>query len=391
MGRTSEIQDQANSEVAPRAPARAEGVGSLLRPRALKDAFERAYGGELYVDLSASERQAALYELDQLALAATPELVRRQIDAGLDVVTDGELRRGLFINSVIDAVNGIDLAGERHSEGKAAADSPEEYAVPIVRQRVSKKANPAAREAALLADITAYPKKVTFPAASYFFYDMFIAVGEEAYPDREAFVDDLVKLERNLVDEVIAAGVEHIQFDFPLYPMLVDPSAAARAAAAGETPEALLEKALKADAEVIADLPEHVTSAMHLCRGNQVRFFTGSVAPIAERIFALPYDRFLIEWHDTEHDGSYDPIRFVPAPKIMVMGLVSTKSPVVEDEDEVLRRLEAAAALLDVGQLAISPQCGFASTWQGYSYGEEIQWRKLEVAGRVAERIWGGR
>ena len=376
-----------------RVPVRAEGVGSLLRPAAIKEIFEQAYGGELHVDVFSSDRQSAMAEIDRLAVTATPELVRRQIDAGLDVVTDGELRRGFFANSAIDAVGGIDLDGETPEEVSAPEDDvagrrPPTRA-PVVSQRLAKRANPALREAQALIEVTSFPKKVTFPAASFFYYQMVVEVSSAAYADRDAFVDDIVAIQRELIDEVIAAGIEHIQFDFPLYPMLVDANAADRAAALGETPATLLEKALAVDTRMVAGLPAHVTTALHLCRGNQIRFFSGSIEPIAERVFALPYDRFLVEWHDAEQDGEYDPIRFVPAPKVMVMGLISTKTPAVESEDDIMRQMETAGSLLDVSQLAISPQCGFASTWQGHKYGEEIQWRKLELAGRIAERIWG--
>jgi 5-methyltetrahydropteroyltriglutamate--homocysteine methyltransferase len=368
-----------------RTPPRAEAVGSLLRPPALKAQFEKAYGNAIYADARSGDRQAALMELDEVAFKLTPELVRRQVEAGLDVVTDGELRRGLFTNSLIDAVDGIDLEGEIRAEG----ESKDKYAVPIARQRLSKADNPALREAKALSGLTTFPKKVTFPAASYFYFQMFLEFSSDVYPDRDAFVEDIRTIQRQLVDEVVTAGIDHIQFDFPIYPMLVDAKGAERAATLGETPETLLDKALALDARMVDDMPSQVTTALHLCRGNTSKFFSGSIGPLAERLFALPYDRFLFEWDDVEEDGSYDPIRFVPSPKIMVMGLISTKTPTLEDEDEVMRRMELASSLLDVSQLGISPQCGFASAWRGHAYDEEVQWQKLELVGRIAERIWG--
>lgn len=375
--------DALKAETRTRVPARAESVGSLIRPDALKEAFDRAYGRELHIDAASDERRAAVAELHRLAAAATPDLVRRQIDAGLDVVTDGEMSRGFFANSMIDAVAGIDLEGETRSADWSGDP------VPVVSRRLEKRANPALVEAQALSEATSLPKKVTFPAASFFWYQRVIEVGPTAYADRDAFVDDIVTIQRELVDEVVAAGVDHIQFDFPLYPMLTDADAIQRAADLGETPASLLEKAFTVDTRMVAGLPAHVTTAMHLCRGNQVRFFSGSIEPLAERIFSLPYDRFLVEFHDTDADGPYDPIRFLPSPKVMVMGLINTKSAVVEEEADVLRALETAGSFLDLSQLAISPQCGFASTWRGHGYGQDIQWRKLDLVGRVAERIWG--
>lgn len=377
----SAVDEVAGTET--RVTARAESVGSLLRPEALKEVFDQAYGRSLHVDVFSSERQHAVAELQRLAGEVIPELVERQLDAGLDVITDGEMTRGFFANSMIDAISGIDLEGESRSEDWSGDP------VPIVTERLAKRGNPALREAQALSEVTPAPKKITFPAASYFFYKRVIEVSPEAYPDRDGFIDDVVRIQRELVEEVIAAGIEHIQFDFPIYPMLADESAAERAAALGETPDSLLEKALAADARMVANLPEHVTTGIHLCRGNQIRFFSGTLEPIAERIFALPYDRFLIEFHDLAADGGYDPIRFVPPGKVMVMGLINTKSPEVENEDELMGRMETASRLLDLSQLAISPQCGFASTWRGHDYSVDVQWRKLELAGKVADRLWG--
>jgi 5-methyltetrahydropteroyltriglutamate--homocysteine methyltransferase len=368
------------AETAARTPARAEAVGSLLRPVAMKDVFEKAYGPHLHVDVFSQDQAEAVRELHRLAASLTPEIVRRQIDAGLDVVTDGELTRGFFANSLIDSVGGIEFDSEIWGDH----GDP----VPVVKQPLFKRDNPALREAKELIAATSFPKKVTFPAASFFFLGHVIRIGSGVYEEREAFVDDVIAIQRQLVDEVIEAGVEHVQFDFPVYPMLVDGSWHERIAAQGETPESLLDKALAADAKMVGGLPSHVTTALHLCRGNQIRFFSGSLEPIAERVFGLPYDRFLVEWHDVVEDGPYDPIRFVAAPKVLVLGLISTKTPDVEAEDDIVRRIESAAQLLDLSQLAISPQCGFASTWQGHKYSEDIQWRKLELAGRVAQRLW---
>jgi len=369
-----------------RTPPRAESIGSLLRPEALKDKFMASYGDGIYAIGVPDEQRATLKDLDALAGSLVPELVRRQIDAGIDVVTDGEIRRGLFTNSFLDAVDGIDLKGESRAEGR----SSDAYAIPTVTAKLTKRANPALREVEVLTAATTYPKKVTFPAASYFYFQMFLELLPGVYDDRDAMVDAVIAIERQLVDEVLAAGISHVQFDFPIYPMLVDVAAAKRTAALGETPQSLLEKALAVDAKVISGMPAHVTTALHLCRGNTNQFFSGSVESITERIFSLPYDRFLFEWHDVAEDGDYDPIRLLPAGKTMVMGLISTKTPVLESEDDILVRMETASQLLDISQLGISPQCGFASAWRGHAYDAEVQWRKLELVGRVADRIWGG-
>jgi 5-methyltetrahydropteroyltriglutamate--homocysteine methyltransferase len=160
----------------------------------------------------------------------------------------------------------------------------------------------------------------------------------------------------------------------------------------GETAASLLDKALAADAAATQGIPEDVTVAMHLCRGNfEGGFWSGSLAPIAERIFhELPHERFLFEWEDIARDGDYGPIKHVPKDRTMVMGIVSTKTPDLESEDDVVRQIEAAAEHLPVEQLALSPQCGFASIYGDHLVSaEDAQWRKLELIGRVADRVWG--
>jgi 5-methyltetrahydropteroyltriglutamate--homocysteine methyltransferase len=164
------------------------------------------------------------------------------------------------------------------------------------------------------------------------------------------------------------------------------------ARAEGETPGSLLDKGLAADRAVAESAPSDVTVALHICRGNlEGGFWSGSLAPIAERIFnELPHHRFLVEWEDVSREGGYEAIRFVPRDRVMVMGMVSTKTPALESEDEIIARLEQAARHLDIGQLAISPQCGFASMHGDRLVGaEDAQWHKLELVGRIADRIWG--
>jgi 5-methyltetrahydropteroyltriglutamate--homocysteine methyltransferase len=161
----------------------------------------------------------------------------------------------------------------------------------------------------------------------------------------------------------------------------------------GEDAESLLGKALAADNAVLEGLPAGVTTGLHLCRGNfRSRWWAqGSLEPVAERMFGeLRYDRLLVEWEDTEREGDYSALRFVPADgPIVVMGVVSSKLPALESDEEILRRMDEAARYLDIGRLAISPQCGFASVWYGNELTEDDQWRKLELVTRTANKIWG--
>jgi 5-methyltetrahydropteroyltriglutamate--homocysteine methyltransferase len=373
----------------PRSPARAETIGSLLRPPELRAAIEAFYdpGHSAALDEERAKDRAELTAIEDDAIRRA---VQRQRECGLDVVTDGEFRRWMFMNSFYDAVAGV-------RTGKTVTfrndrDEDVELAVHEIVAPLQKVDSPAAREAAFVAKVSDdVPCKVTFPAASIFAHPFTTVEG--AYPDVEAFVDAAVQIERDLVADAIDAGASYVQFDFPLYPYLVDPAWIARFEAAGHDVAAVIETALDADTAVLEGIPEGITVGLHICRGNYRSSWmcAGSLEPVAERVFGeLPYDTFLVEWDDLGRDGGFEPIRFLRDGSVMVMGLISSKTPVVEDENEVVRRLDEAAPIAGGHErLAISPQCGFASVMVGNETNEEAQWRKLELVGRIADRLWG--
>jgi 5-methyltetrahydropteroyltriglutamate--homocysteine methyltransferase len=357
----------------PRSPARAEVVGSLLRPPEL---------------LAAVEARSDPVHLGAVAEEAIARVVERQAEIGLDVVSDGEFRRWMFLNSFYDAVEGV-ATDRSEVEFRNERGETVVLSVPSIEERLRRVDSPAAREAAFLAGIADRPFKVTFPAASIFAHPFGIAPG--AYETHDDFVEHAVAIERELIADAVAAGCRYVQLDFPLYPYLVDPGWSARFEAAGHSVTDLLEKALAADRAVLEGLPEDVTIGLHICRGNyRSRWLCeGSLEPVAERVFGeLPYDAFLVEWDDVDREGGYEPIRFAPAGHVVVMGLVSSKRRELESEDDVVRRLEEAARHLPVEQLALSTQCGFASVLEGNEIDEETQWRKLELVARVADRVW---
>ena len=356
-----------------RSPARAEVVGSLLRPPEL---------------LAAVDAHSDSVHLGAVADAAVERVVKRQADIGLDVVSDGEFRRWMFLNSFYDAVEGVSIDRSavefRNEHGEAVV-----LMVPSIEARLRRVDSPAAREAVFLAGITEWPFKVTFPAASIFAHPFGVSPG--AYETHDEFVEHAIAIERELIADAVEAGCRYVQLDFPLYPYLVDPSWSARFEAAGHSAETLLAKALAADRAVLEGLPDDVTTGLHICRGNyRSRWICeGSLEPVAERVFGeLPYDAFLVEWDDVGREGGYGPIRYAPAGRVVVMGLVSSKRRELESEGDVLRRLEEAARHLPVEQLALSTQCGFASVMEGNEIDEETQWRKLELVARVADRVW---
>jgi 5-methyltetrahydropteroyltriglutamate--homocysteine methyltransferase len=374
----------------PRKPARAEVVGSLLRPAALREAIADVYAPGHRAILP-EERARDLSSLKAVEDEAIREAVARQEEIGLDVVTDGEFRRYMFLNSFWDAVEGFSTDRNpvefRNEHGETVV-----WHVQKVEERLRLVDSPAAREAEFLAATATCPFKVTFPAASLFRHP-FTFTPEHAYNDLEELVAHAIEIERGLIADAIEAGARYIQLDFPLYPYLVDPQWLERFKAAGLDVDEVLDRALAADNAVVKGIPADVTVGLHICRGNyRSRWLCeGSLEPVAERLFGEleRYDTFLVEWDDVGRDGGYEPIRHVPSGKTMVMGLVSSKTPALESSDDLLRRLEHAAAFLPLDQLALSPQCGFASVLDGNELDEETQWQKLELVARVAERAWG--
>lgn len=377
----------------PRQPARAETVGSLLRPAPLRQVIAEVYDRG-HTALLVEERARDLSRLHQVEDEAIAEAVQRQIDAGLDVVTDGEFRRYMFTNSFYDAVEGMEPSSAMITFADERGDRIQYAGPPMPCERLRKVDNPTVREIGYLRSLTDRPFKVTFPAASWFTFPFWWRPGvtDRAYTSQEEMLEHILAIERELVAEAIDAGARYVQFDFPIYPFLVDEGWRNRLRRAGADTEALLDRALKADRAMLQGIPEGVTRALHLCRGNHRSHWltSGSIEPIAERLFhELPYDRFLIEWEDQSREGGYEALRHVPPGPVVVMGIVSTKKAALESADELQRRLDEAGRYLDLGRLAISPQCGFASTLEGNLIDEETQWRKLGLVGQVADRVWG--
>lgn len=375
-----------------RRPARAEVIGSLLRPRRLLDALAAVYS-EDHVMAYEEERARDRSELTAVAEEEIRRVVARQIDAGLDVVTDGEFRRFLYTNSLQDAVAGL-VPGEHGRVFRTAAgEEVETPPNPRVAGRLQKVDSPLAREAAFLRRITGHPFKVSLPAGSWFLLPENFSPGDtdRFYASHEELFEAMLAIQRELIAEAIDAGARYIQLDFPRYVNLLSEPARAALRADGADPDEFLEQALDADRRVIQGFDPDVRFGLHVCRGNwrSQWMFEGSLEPVAERLFALPYDVFLLEWEDTGREGGYAPLRHLPPRRTAVLGAISSKVPELESEDDVVRALEAASRFTGIDQLAISTQCGFASEAHGNLLTEEDQWRKLELVARVAERVWG--
>jgi 5-methyltetrahydropteroyltriglutamate--homocysteine methyltransferase len=385
---------------------RSEHVGSLVRPAALVDTL-RALGlvadlevvPDVHAQVSAPKPTTEqLEELSRLEDQLIRDAVAKQEAIGLDVLTDGEFKRVFFTGSFDTAVTGFEPSGTLinfyNDEGVAFQTTER----PRVAERLQIVSNPLAEEARLLSSITDRPFKVTLPAASLFQWPGSFTPGvtDRVYADRDELADHIVTLLRQLIDGAVDAGARYIQCDFPLYPLFVDKEHhQARWQAMGMTDDEHLHRLLRADRDVVADLPDDVTTSIHICRGNTAGAWMaeGSLEPVAEHVFNLPYDRFLLELDDQPHQGDYSQLRHLPKGKVAVLGIVSSQTTELEREDDLLREIEDASRYVDIDQLAISPQCGFASLvdLQGSEMEpstQDSQWRKLELLARVADRVW---
>lgn len=376
----------------PRHPARAEVVGSLLRPQRLLEAAAELYEPG-HTAVFAQERAKDRSALDAIVEQEVRAAVARQADLGLDVVTDGEFGRLAFTNSFYDAIEGIEPSPVPVRFRKADGEKVVFAGVPRITGRLRKVDSPLAREAALLRAITDRPFKVTLPAASWFLPTVFFE-SDGPYASHYELLQDTLAIQRELIADAIAAGARYVQLDFPSYVQLIDDGARDYAIVRqGLDPEEFLDRAIDLDRRVIEGFPHEVTFGMHICRGNHrsMWIYEGSLEPVAERIFnELPYDVFLVEWDDPERAGDYGALRHVPrGGPIVVLGIVSSKQPQVETREQLMAEIERATRHVDVDQLAISPQCGFASTSEGNELSPDAQWAKLEAVARAADEVWG--
>jgi len=363
--------------------ARSDVVGSLLRPPELLRAQGQLAAGEL--------AQSAFKRAEDAAVDAALEL---QEAAGLDVVTDGEMRRLSFQSGLPAAVDGFGewdldafLWGEWQSDelGPLVVERP-----PIgVVDKLRRRRFPSSEEFAYARGRTSKVLKVTLPSPSLFanFWDPDRSRG--AYASLEEFLGDVAELLRDEVDELVRLGATYVQLDAPHYPLLLDEGYRRFYESRGWPAERWLELGLELDNLVIGDR-EGVTFGFHLCRGNQASrwLVAGSYDALAEQIFPrIRAERLLLEYDD-ERSGGFEPLAAVPDDKVVVLGLVTTKSARRETVEELARRIEEAARILPLERLALSPQCGFATSVVGNALSPEDERAKLETIARTAEAVW---
>jgi 5-methyltetrahydropteroyltriglutamate--homocysteine methyltransferase len=359
---------------------RSDVVGSLLRPGYLQAARERLAEGQL-----------TLVEFKRLEDQAVDEAVALQEHAGLEIVTDGEMRRYAFFGHLIEAVEGFDKYGGwsvtfRDDRGHAAP-----LRRPVVVDKLRWRRQMSVEEFTYLRGRTSRQIKVTLlsaqQAAAYYDPDK----SRAAYATRDAYLADLVDFTRREIAELRRLGCEYVQIDAPQYAALLDETIREGYRQRGSDPDTLLDTCIELDNAIIAGHPG-VTFGIHICRGNYKSMFyaSGGYDRIAEQVFRrAQFQRFLLEYDD-ERSGSFEPLRHVPDDRVVVLGLVSSKRPQIESAEDLRRRIGEASRYVPLERLALSPQCGFASTHEGNRLSIDDQRRKLELVGRTARIVWNG-
>jgi 5-methyltetrahydropteroyltriglutamate--homocysteine methyltransferase len=369
-------------------------VGSLLRPERLKQAYADRDQGRL----SAEE----LRRIQDQAIRAAVEL---QESVGMDVVTDGEFRRLNFQDSFAASVSGFDARRVDLSfmeslsrEGKPLQRWDPYHvaagAAILQRRPVSQKLrlmrNLPLEEYRFVSGVAQKPAKVSLVGPDRIVQRFDYQKSKSVYWSLDDFIADVVRIEREMIRSLVDAGCRYVQIDAPSYTAYVDAPSLDEMRERGEDPMKNLMRSIQADNEILR-LFDGVTFGIHLCRGNQRSMWhrEGSYDAIAEALFGgLRHDRFLLEY-DSPRAGTFEPLRFVPKDKIVVLGLVSTKVAELETVEELKRRIDEASRFIPLEQLALSPQCGFASDVVGNLIGEDDQKRKLEVVVETARQVWG--
>jgi 5-methyltetrahydropteroyltriglutamate--homocysteine methyltransferase len=358
-------------------PARADHIGSLLRPKPLREAF----------------RAHAEKKIDDAALRAAQDeairdVIRLQDECGMQVVTDGEFRRTSYWEKFVRLAGfSIKPAVLKFHD---AAGHESEFTAPYAHTKVHRAGPITLDEFRFVNANTRASGKITMPAPSTMHFYRFTD-WSSAYPDAQAFFADLGKVYQAELAELAAAGCRYVQIDEVAVAILCDPAAREKVKAAGDDPDRLIDLYIGAINEAVKGKPPGMTVGVHVCRGNYKGMYLseGGYDSVAEKFFGRTnVDHFLLEF-DTPRAGGFAPLRHVPKSKGVVLGLVSSKTPQLENVDELRRRADEAAKYSDASRLGISPQCGFASTMGGNPVTEADERAKLKLCVDAARAIWG--
>src|SRR5581483_7892406 len=362
-----------------RPPFRADHVGSLLRPAALRQAFRRHAAGDI------SDAEFATLQ-DQ----CIREVVALQEQAGLNVVSDGEFRRGSYWGRFAERTDGFAIKPASFKFRNDAGHEVE-FTAPYAVKKIKRLQPLALDEFVFLRGVTKLTGKITLPAPSTMhFYRCNDFADRAAYAGVETFFADLATIFREEIAGLAKAGCRYVQLDEVAVALLCDPAIRDEIRRSGSEPDALVDLYIESINDAVADCPPEVTIGVHMCRGNFKGHYlaAGGYESVAERFFAgANVNHFLLEY-DTPRAGDFAPLRFVPKDKGVVLGLVSSKTPVLESLDALRRRVDDAARYIDIDRLAISPQCGFASTVAGNPVTEADERAKLALVVEAAKAIW---
>src|SRR5262245_9908092 len=361
-------------------PFRADHVGSLLRPAPLKQARAKREKGEL--------SSAQLKEIEDREIA---KVIARQQETGLKSITDGEFRRAFWNYDFLGGLDGVEAyLGERKI--KFQGPQPKPMMLRVTGKLGSFSGHPMLEHFRFVREHTAATPKMTIPSPTslHFRYGR-DAVPAAIYPAMEDFYADLGTTYRKAVRAFADVGCRYLQLDEVNLAYLCDPKLRQVVSGRGEDPDNLPSVYAGMINAAISDIPSDMTVTMHLCRGNFQSTFvaSGGYEPVAELLFnTIRVHGYFMEY-DTDRAGGFEPLRFVPKGKTVVLGLVTSKSGQLESKDTIKRRIDQAAKFVDADQLALSPQCGFASTEEGNILAEDEQWAKLRMIVEIAEEVWG--
>ena len=361
-------------------PFRADHVGSLLRPATVLEGRRRRAAGEI--------DDAELRHVEDEAIAA---MIPKLEATGIRSITDGEFRREWFHLDFLKELDGVTV------EGMIAASSDSEETVHQAPPKITvtgklRHQHPIqVDDYRFVAKHTSRTPKVAIPSPTMVhFRGGRGGIDIESYPDLDVFFEDLAQCYRDEIEALYAAGCRYIQMDDTNLAYLCDPVMRQGAVDRGDDPDELPRTYAALINSVIDGRPSDLTVAVHLCRGNfrSTHFASGSYEAVAEVLFnEIDVDAYFLEYDD-ERSGDFAPLRFFPKDKTLVLGLVTSKFPELEDRDELRARVHEAAAYVDLDRMCLSPQCGFSSTVHGNELTEDDQWAKLTLVAEVADDIW---
>ncbi len=363
-------------------PFRADHVGSLLRTASLKAAREKRARGEIGAE--------AFKEIEDREIEG---VIRKQEAVGLKSITDGEYRRISWNTDFLEQLDNVEsYVGERKIRFSTAGPQPRPLLLRVVGKLGGYKPHPMIEHFKFLQAHTRQTPKMTIPSPSslHFRYGR-DAVPESIYPSMDEFYRDLGQSYRKIVRGFADAGCRYLQLDEVNLTYLCDPSLRQVIVDRGENPDTLPATYAGMINAAISDIPADMTITMHLCRGNFRSNFvaSGGYEPVAETLFnTINVHGYFMEY-DSARAGGFEPLRFVPKGKTVVLGLVTSKSGTLESKDAIKRRIDEAAKFIGLDQLCLSPQCGFASTEEGNVLAEDEEWAKLKMIVEIANEVWG--